>query len=31
MLGPGTPSLERMLGGGKKSGKGGGKPGAPPA
>ena len=31
MLGPGAPSVDRMLGGRKKSGKGGGKPGAPPA
>jgi uncharacterized membrane protein YphA (DoxX/SURF4 family) len=31
LLGPGAPSIDRMLGGRKKSGKGGGKPAAPPA
>jgi uncharacterized membrane protein YphA (DoxX/SURF4 family) len=31
MLGPGVPSIDRMLGGRKKSGKGGGKPAPSPA
>jgi uncharacterized membrane protein YphA (DoxX/SURF4 family) len=31
LLGPGAPSIDRMLGGRTKSGKGGGKPAAPPA